>query len=217
MNKVAIGFVGIVIAGLALVIFLTSRNDAGSMKGPDLSALSTPEPSIVIPTAGTPTPTFAQVSATKATIDTAKGVIELELYPQDAPKTVTNFSTLASNKFYDGVTFHRVEPGFVIQGGDPLSRDTDPRNDGTGGYSIYGGKFEDELNPETKSYQEGYTEGTLAMANSGPNTNGSQFFIMWEDKLDLPKSYTIFGKVTSGMEVVRNMVAGDRINSITVE
>ncbi len=212
-----VGFIAFVIVGLSVVIYATGRNQPKDTSSPDMFALSTPEPTIIIPTAGTPTPTFAPVTATKATINTVKGTIELDLYPQDAPKTVTNFSTLAKNKFYDGVTFHRVEPGFVIQGGDPLSRDDNPANDGTGGASIYGGKFADELNPNAKSYQEGYTEGTLAMANSGPNTNGSQFFIMWEDKTDLPKNYTIFGKVTSGMEVVRSMVAGDKINSITVE
>lgn len=216
MNKTVIAFIGIVIVGLTVVIYFTSRNQ-NIASGPDISLIMSPEPTVIIPSASTPAPTLAPISATKGVINTAKGIIEVEFYPQDAPKTVANFATLAANKFYDGVTFHRVEPGFVIQGGDPLSRDNDPRNDGTGGTSIYGGKFEDELNPETASYQAGYTEGTLAMANSGPNTNGSQFFIMWADKTDLPKNYTIFGKVTSGMEVVRSMIAGDRINSITVE
>lgn len=216
MNKTVIGFIVIVVVGLGLVLFL-SKPQTQKQSGPDIAVISSPSPTVIIPSSGTPTPTFAPISATKGTINTAKGIIEIEFYPTDAPKTVTNFATLAKNKFYDGLRFHRVEPGFVIQGGDPLSKDEDPNNDGTGGSSIYGGKFADELNPNTESYKAGYTEGTLAMANSGPNTNGSQFFIMWEDKTDLPKNYTIFGKVTTGMDVVRKIVAGDRINSITVE
>lgn len=154
--------------------------------------------------------TFEQVSATKAAIKTAKGEIQLELYPQDAPKTVTNFATLAKNGFYDGLTFHRVEPGFVIQGGDP-------DGNGTGGTSIYGSEFEDELNEDTPSYKNGYKEGVLAMANRGPNTNSSQFFIMLADNDSLPKNYTIFGKVTAGMDVVKNITVGDVMLSVTAE
>lgn len=158
---------------------------------------------------GDPT-TFEQVSATKATIKTKKGDIQLELYPQDAPKTVTNFATLAKNGFYDGLTFHRVEPGFVIQGGDP-------DGNGTGGASIYGSEFEDELNENTPSYKNGYKEGVLAMANRGPNTNSSQFFIMLADNDSLPKNYTIFGKVTTGMDVVKSIAVGDVMLSVTAE
>src|SRR5579872_2193581 len=128
-------------------------------------------------------------NATEASIHTQKGDIVIELYPTDAPKTVTNFATLSKMGYYNNLTFHRVEPGFVIQGGDP-------NGNGTGGRSIYGPAFEDELNPNTPSYKEGYKEGVVAMANSGPNTNGSQFFIMLADNATLPKNYTIFGKVT---------------------
>lgn len=158
---------------------------------------------------GDPT-TFEQVSATKATIKTEKGEIQLELYPQDAPKTVTNFATLAKNGFYDGLTFHRVEPGFVIQGGDP-------DGNGTGGASIYGSEFEDELNEDAASYKNGYKEGVLAMANRGPNTNSSQFFIMLANNDSLPKNYTIFGKVTAGMDVVKNIAVGDVMLSVAAE
>lgn len=154
--------------------------------------------------------TFEQLSATSAVIKTDKGDIELELYPTDAPKTVTNFATLAKNGFYDSLTFHRVEAGFVIQGGDPVGN-------GTGGSSVFGAKFEDELNPETSSYKAGYKEGVLAMANSGPNTNGSQFFIMLADNDSLPKSYSIFGKVTKGMDVVKKIAVGDVIKTIEVK
>lgn len=152
---------------------------------------------------------FEKISATTATIETDKGTIELVLYPTDAPKTVTNFATLAKNGYYNNLTFHRVVDGFVIQGGDPTGT-------GKGGESVYGAKFEDELNPETASYKEGYKEGVLAMANSGPDTNGSQFFIMLADN-PLPNQYTIFGKVTAGMDVVKKIAIGDGIKTITVK
>ncbi len=131
-------------------------------------------------------------------IETNKGDITLELFSSDAPKTVENFITLANKGFYDGVIFHRVISGFMIQGGDPTGT-------GTGGP---GYKFADELNPNTESYKNGYVRGTLAMANAGPNTNGSQFFIMHQDN-DLPHKYTIFGKVVSGLETVDAIAAVD--------
>ena len=122
------------------------------------------------------------------------GVIDLELYDKDAPLAVQNFLRLADSGYYNCLTFHRIAAGFVIQGGDP-------KGDGTGGVSAFGKQFADELNPDTPSYKAGYFKGVLAMANSGPNTNGSQFFIMLADN-DLPHNYTIFGKVTSGQDVV---------------
>jgi cyclophilin family peptidyl-prolyl cis-trans isomerase len=130
-----------------------------------------------------------------AVIETSLGTIEAELYSADAPKTVENFVGLAGEKYFDGVVFHRVVPGFVIQGGDPTGT-------GTGGESIWGKEFADELNPATTSYKAGYVKGVLAMANRGPNTNTSQFFIMLADNTTLPKNYTIFGKVVKGIEVV---------------
>lgn len=158
----------------------------------------------------TPTPTPNDfISANKATITTAKGIIEIELYPSDAPKTVANFATLSKRGYYNNLTFHRVEPGFVIQGGDP-------NGNGTGGTSIYGAKFEDELNPNTPSYKAGYKEGVVAMANAGPNTNGSQFFIMLADN-PLPNAYTIFGKVTKGMEVVKKITPGDKMLEVLTQ
>jgi cyclophilin family peptidyl-prolyl cis-trans isomerase len=133
-------------------------------------------------------------------IETTKGNIELELYESDAPKTVANFAGLAKQGYYNGIIFHRISKGFVIQGGDPTGT-------GSGGKSIYGKEFEDELNPSTQSYKEGYVRGTVAMANSGPNTNTSQFFIVLQDAQWLPKNYTIFGKVTKGMEAVDSIAA----------
>ena len=125
------------------------------------------------------------------TLTTNFGAIQFQTYDADAPKAVNNFITLANKGFYDNLIFHRVIKGFMIQGGDP-------KGDGTGGP---GYSFEDELNPSAPSYQAGYEKGVVAMANAGPNTNGSQFFIMLEN-YPLPHNYTIFGKVVKGEEVV---------------
>lgn len=137
-------------------------------------------------------------------IETTKGDIELELFQSDAPKTVANFTGLAEEGYYNGVIFHRISKGFVIQGGDSTGT-------GAGGKSIYGGTFEDELNPNTLSYQEGYVRGVVAMANRGPNTNTSQFFIMLRDVPQMPKDYTIFGHVLKGMDVVDSIAAAEII------
>ena len=124
---------------------------------------------------------------TTATLHTNHGAIVLELYPEDAPKTVENFVTLATDGFYDGVIFHRVIPDFMIQGGDPTGT-------GRGGP---GYQFEDEFNDHK------VVRGALAMANGGPNTNGSQFFIVTADAASwLDGKHTVFGKVTDGMDVV---------------
>lgn len=130
----------------------------------------------------------------QAVIKTSMGDITVELDAKSAPKTVTNFMALASQGYYNGVTFHRVIPGFMIQGGDPSGN-------GTGGKSVYGETFEDEINPNSVLYKSGYKAGVIAMANRGPNTNGSQFFIMDAD-YPLPANYTIFGHVTEGQQVV---------------
>jgi cyclophilin family peptidyl-prolyl cis-trans isomerase len=127
-------------------------------------------------------------------IETDKGPIELEFLPADAPMAVENFRLLAEHGYYDGLTFHRVLKGFMIQGGDPAG-------DGTGGESAWGDAFADEINPESALYRDGYRRGIVAMANAGPNTNGSQFFIM-HDTYPLPPNYVIFARVTSGMEAV---------------
>ena len=129
-----------------------------------------------------------------ATIQTNMGVIKFELLENDAPKTTENFRLLAERGYYDGVIFHRVIKNFMIQGGDPLG-------EGYGGESAWGGKFDDEINAGSPLYQGPYDKGTVAMANAGANTNGSQFFIMHVD-YPLPPSYTKFGKVIEGQEVV---------------
>lgn len=136
----------------------------------------------------------------KINMQTSKGEIEFEIYPE-ATKAASNFIFLANEGFYDGLTFHRVVPGFVIQGGDPTGT-------GSGGP---GYKFEDE--PVKRKYEK----GIVAMANAGPNTNGSQFFIMLEDNPSLPPNYTIFGKVTSGQEIVDKIQVGDIMTKVSVK
>ena len=134
-------------------------------------------------------------------IKTNKGDIHLDLNPAEAPLTVNNFVVLARDGYYDGVTFHRVVPRFVIQGGDPTGT-------GSGGP---GYNFKDE------AVTRPYKAGTVAMANAGPNTNGSQFFICLEDQPGLPPNYTIFGDTVTGMDVVRNIRVGDVMQSVTIE
>ncbi|MFH0905324.1 MAG: peptidylprolyl isomerase, partial [bacterium] len=171
-----IGLGGLVVAaGLTLGGALIYRSYAGSVSGP-----------------------FGSIKRTElqgnrfTTIQTTQGNIKIELDTKHTPKTAANFVLLAKKSFYDGVQFHRIMKDFMIQAGDPLSKDEDPSNDGTGGpgYAFPDEKFTGE-----------YTRGTVAMANSGVDTNGSQFFIMQKDT-NLPKNYVIFGKVVSGMDIV---------------
>jgi cyclophilin family peptidyl-prolyl cis-trans isomerase len=144
---------------------------------------------------GIPVAADAKSSGGKhATIETDKGTIQLEFLETDQPKAVENFRLLAEHGYYEGVTFHRIVKGFMIQGGDPTGT-------GAGGESAWGESFPDEINRQSPLYQAGYKRGLVAMANAGPNTNGSQFFIMHMD-YDLPPDYVIFARVTSGMSTV---------------
>ena len=130
-----------------------------------------------------------------ATIETNKGAFQIEFFPNDAPKAVENFRLLAEHHYYDGTTFHRIVKDFMIQGGDP-------EGTGRGGESAWGGTFADEINPQSPLYQDGiYRRGLLAMANRGPNTNGSQFFVMHGD-YRLAPNYVIFGRISGGFDVV---------------
>ena len=137
-----------------------------------------------------------------ASIETSRGTIELELYPAHAPKTVNNFVFLARQGFYDGVTFHRVISNFMIQGGDPTGT-------GTGGP---GYKFEDETYGNPLKHET----GVISMANAGPNTNGSQFFITHSPQPHLNGKHTVFGKVTSGQDVVDAIRQGDKMIKVTI-
>ncbi len=209
----------LVIAVLALaatilaVFFFASKNKLNSttfipsptpLISPPLSFLKNNEAttSVSKKAYSQPPPVLAneKIKGKKAHIKTAKGDIAFELF-EDSPLASSNFIFLATNKFYDGLTFHRREENFVIQGGDPLGN-------GSGGP---GYTFADE--PVTLDYNR----GTVAMANSGPNTNGSQFFIMLADAPSLPKQYTIFGKVVEGMEIADKIQIGDVMEAVTIE
>lgn len=133
-------------------------------------------------------------------IKTSKGDIVMQLLPKEGPNAASNFVYLIKQGFYNGLTFHRYEPGFVIQGGDPLGN-------GTGGP---GYRFADD------TVNLSYDRGIVAMANAGPNTNGSQFFIMLEN-VPLPPSYSVFGRVMEGMEVVDQIRVGDVMTSVSIE
>lgn len=146
-----------------------------------------------------------------AVIETNKGKIKFELLEQDAPKTTENFRLLAGKNYYDGVIFHRVIKNFMIQGGDPLG-------EGYGGESAWGGKFDDEINRSSALYAGPYERGTVAMANAGPNTNGSQFFITTVSTPWLDGKHVVFGKVVDGMKIVQAMEAvGSRSGSTSAD
>ncbi|MEO0794155.1 MAG: peptidylprolyl isomerase [Verrucomicrobiota bacterium] len=133
-----------------------------------------------------------------AVLETNQGTIEIELMPEVAPKTCENFVGLINKGYYDGIIFHRVIKDFMLQGGDPTGT-------GRGGESLWGSNFEDECDPNVKFDQA----GLLAMANAGPGTNGSQFFITTIPTDWLHMRHTIFGKVTSGMDIVKKIEACD--------
>ncbi len=136
-----------------------------------------------------------------ATIETAKGDLDLELFAADVPVTVNNFVFLAREGFYTNSSFHRVIPGFMAQGGDPTGT-------GTGGP---GYRFADEFTGHT------HTAGALSMANAGPNTNGSQFFICYEPQPHLNGRHSVFGQLTGGMDVLKSLVNGDAIKRVTIQ
>lgn len=181
---------------------------------PTSSATAVPAANSTEPTPVAEQQTFAfpgvlpaeEIQNKQIRIHTGKGDIVFALYPDTAPMAVSNFVYLAKAGYYDGLTFHRYVPNFVIQGGDPTGT-------GMGGP---GYKFKDELNDEY-----GYDAGVVAMANSGPNTNGSQFFIMLKDTpigpMGMGKLYTIFGRVTEGQDVVSALRAEDVMETVTVE
>jgi peptidyl-prolyl cis-trans isomerase B (cyclophilin B) len=138
-----------------------------------------------------------------ATFDTSRGRIVVDLFPKEAPSTVNNFVFLARDGFYNGTKFHRVIPDFMVQGGDP-------EGTGRGGP---GYKFADE----TRNNPHKHQRGSLSMANAGPNTNGSQFFITHIKTDWLDGKHTVFGQVRSGQEVVDSIKQGDTLNSVTIE
>lgn len=176
----------LVLIGLVLTLFIT-----GAIKMPAQQPKSY----------NSPVPMTIDVNKKyTALIKTAKGDLALELYPQDAPVTVNSFVTLARKGFYNGLTFHRVIPDFMAQGGDPSGT-------GTGGP---GYKFQDEFSSRT------HQAGSLSMANSGANTNGSQFFICYTPQPHLNGKHTVFGQLTQGMDVLKKLVNGDKMNEVII-
>lgn len=223
MNKLIIA---VVIILVAVGGFFAWRYVSGK------KADTSPTPSVAV--SGTPMPTPENLpEKVSVGLVTARGTIELELYPKVAPVTVLNFITLAKSGFYNGTKFHRVVSDFVIQGGDPLSKTNDPRvGSGGPGYS-----FQDEINPkilgvsdadikklEATGYKYDFNlkslpvaVGAIAMANSGPNTNGSQFFIVTnKDQPYLNGKHTAFGKVTKGLDIANKVQQGDVLKEVVI-
>ncbi len=184
-----------IISGIILVpatLFMASCASTPS------ESSSTPEPK----TYSAPPPMTIDTSKKyTATIETGKGNIVLELFASDVPKTVNNFVFLAREGFYDGTTFHRIISGFMAQGGDPTGT-------GRGGP---GYKFADEFT------EHAHVTGALSMANAGPNTNGSQFFITYAPQTHLDGKHSVFGQLTDGMDVLKAIRQGDTIVRITIE
>jgi peptidylprolyl isomerase len=195
-TKVTYGVIAALILLLGGVAYILQPMSIGETKDKEAvttqKTTTTTQSGTKVTTTSTTT-TMNPHTFTSATITTNKGVIEIA-FATNTPNTVKNFGTLASSKFYDGVRFHRVIKNFMIQTGDPLSKDKTLQSTwGTGGP---GYKFDDELYGN-----EQYALGTVAMANAGPNTNGSQFFIVTANPgYPLPQNYTVFGKVTKGIE-----------------
>lgn len=232
-NKKIMG--GVIIGVLAMGFLIygatklwgTKNQPNTALESPQNTPAATPEPTSLFPSLA---PSFSPLPDLKnkmVVIETARGNIKLELFPKEAPKTAANFVDLINQGFYNGLKFHRVVPGFVIQGGDP-------KGDGTGGPGYV---FEDEINPWSlgladdviKSYEaQGYRYrrdltshkmivGALAMANAGPNINGSQFFIITEqDQPSLDGKHTVFGQVIDGIDIVRKIQQGDIMKKVTI-
>lgn len=193
---------------MVFALFVGCKNSSSSIKKTENTSNTNQEGKVVNNELSVPPD-----SILVAVIKTNMGTIQLQLFPDKAPKTVENFVGLAKKGYYNGVIFHRVIENFMIQGGDPTGT-------GRGGESIWGGKFNDEINPSLTFDKP----GVLAMANAGPNTNGSQFFITVAPTTWLDGHYSIFGKVLNGMDVVlaiskvKTTKPGDRpVNKVVME
>lgn len=205
--RVLHSLLSLVVAGTFLAACEKEEVRQGGPAGDSVGQLAPPGDTAA-QAAGQAADTAGPVVTQVATLVTDMGNIEIGLYGMDAPKTVQNFIGLAKKDFYDGIGFHRVVPRYVIQAGDPKSKDQSLYEEwGTGGESIYGDVFEDELDPALPSARGGYLRGKVAMANRGPNTNSSQFFIVLttEAAAGLPYAYTIFGSVLNGMDVAEKI------------
>ncbi|MCS6808887.1 MAG: peptidylprolyl isomerase [Bacteroidota bacterium] len=184
--------------------FLATSQTASHATSPNTSSIAHDTPSTFSTTDTVPVITHY------ATIRTSIGTIILGLYGIDAPQTVENFVKLAEKKFFRGILFHRVARNFVIQTGDPKTKDKRKKDEwGTGGESAFGEPFPDEIVPDAPSVKRGYRRGTVAMATRSPDANTSQFFICLRDIPELPLQFTIFGEVVKGWEIVEKIAAGE--------
>ncbi|HTE48628.1 MAG TPA: peptidylprolyl isomerase [Candidatus Paceibacterota bacterium] len=196
---------GVIIIGALAIWFLITKKDVINKEivsvGGNLSIAPDVKPITNLDNTNTVEKITKEI--TSATLHTSKGDITIEFFESQTPKTVANFLKLAQGGFYDGTKFHRVIKDFMIQGGDPLSKDDSKMDLWGGGGPGY--QFADEIDAKSDLYAKGgYRKGIVAMANSGKNTNGSQFFIMAKD-YPLPPLYTIFGRVISGQDVVNTI------------
>ncbi len=217
MTKVVVIIIIAMTIGIGLIFFfrqnqpapesqnlVRSENQVTPFQQPNLETQTSPAVSAF----PTPASTSEVSENTKAIIKTNKGDITVSFYVKDSPKTVNNFINLARENFYDGILFHRVIEDFMIQAGDPNTKNKPQETWGTGGP---GYQFEDEINSHK------LVRGSLAMANSGPNTNGSQFFIVTTDETPwLDGKHTNFGEVTDGLDIAESIVQGDRIVDVEI-
>lgn len=198
-NKIIISFLA-VICLVGLVFLFGSKKEVDNLSNLTSTSSVATTSEVLLNLKSNQTMETDQVNNPVVTLNTSLGAIEIELFADNTPNTVANFIKLAESGFYDGTLFHRVIPDFMIQGGDPLTK-SDPANwsiHGTGGP---GYKFSDEIKPNNRN-----SVGTISMANAGPNTNGSQFFINVADNNFLDTKHTVFGKVIKGMEIVEKIV-----------
>jgi len=209
MKNIAFAGTGLIIVIIVLFIFSSKGKSAqDTLIPPQQSPVESPKQNTNISGESTksaaifpfPVLTIDEIQNKKVIITTVKGKIIIEL-SANAPIASSNFIYLTNKKFYDGLTFHRKEENFVIQGGDP-------KGNGTGGP---GYSFPDEI------VKDDYKRGVVAMANAGSNTNGSQFFIMLADAPNLPKNYTIFGQIVENIDVIDKIQVGDVIEKIIIE
>ena len=197
--KIPIGIIVVGVVILAVYFAVRAPSIRGGQGGVSDATATIPSPALPQGKGAAPiTPNVKTMNYTQATIDTNMGSFTISFDPKLAPNTVANFEKLASSGFYDKVKFHRVIAGFMIQGGDPLSKDDGNQAAwGTGGP---GYQFPDEITADSKN-----VVGAVAMANSGPNTNGSQFFVNVADNSYLDGHYSVFGHITSGYDIVEKI------------
>jgi len=213
---VVLAIAGVAASGCAKTASTDAESDQMHANAPLEPSEATEEPAAVFEEETMHVSTVNVTGTEMATIQTSKGAIKLALYPADAPNTVASFIELADSGFYNGLKFHRIVPNFVVQGGDPLTRDltVEQIRAGVGGAGTGGPGWTQKAEFNSRKHET----GTLAMARSqSPDSAGSQFYICLAPQPSLDGQYTVFGQVTEGMDVVQAMEVGDTIDSITIE